>query len=118
MTWVKLSDVRFSKSLRLKGGSLEGMVDVFNLFNSSVVLRRVTTNGPNIQQAVVDRRHRRRLRRTRIPAARVFRTEREVPFLTHLRILRGAADLRRWLRPIAASVEVHSRSARLRRCVE
>jgi hypothetical protein len=40
-------DLRFSKSLKLKGGSLEGMVDCFNMFNSSVVLRRVTTNGPN-----------------------------------------------------------------------
>ena len=49
--WVKLSDLRLSKSLSIKERhTLEGMLDVFNLFNSSVVLRRVTTNGPNYQK--------------------------------------------------------------------
>ena len=70
--WVKLSDVRFSKSVRLKGGSLEGMVDVFNLFNSSVVLRRITTNGPNYNKPLssggIDAAS-----ANPIPAARVFR---------------------------------------------
>ena len=70
--WVKLSDVRFSKSLRLKGGTLEGMFDVFNLFNSSVVLRRITTNGPNFNKPLssggIDAAS-----ANPIPAARVFR---------------------------------------------
>jgi hypothetical protein len=70
--WVKLSDVRFSKSLRFKGGSFEGMVDVFNLFNSSVVLRRITTNGPNFNKPLssggIDAAS-----ANPIPAARVFR---------------------------------------------
>jgi hypothetical protein len=33
--------------VRLGGHSLEGMFDVFNLTNSSVVLRHVNVNGPN-----------------------------------------------------------------------
>lgn len=70
--WVKLSDLRVSKSLGLKGGNLEGMVDVFNLFNSSVVLRRVTTNGPNFNKPLstggIDAAS-----ANPIPAARVFR---------------------------------------------
>jgi outer membrane receptor protein involved in Fe transport len=70
--WVKLSDVRFSKSLKIKSGSLEGMVDVFNLFNSSVVLRRITTNGPNYNKPLasggIDAAS-----ANPIPAARVFR---------------------------------------------
>jgi len=70
--WVKLSDVRFSKSFRFKGGSFEGMVDVFNLFNSSVVLRRITTNGPNYNKPLssggIDAAS-----ANPIPAARVFR---------------------------------------------
>jgi len=70
--WVKLSDVRFSKSVRFKGGSFEGMVDVFNMFNSSVVLRRITTNGPNYNKPLssggIDAAS-----ANPIPAARVFR---------------------------------------------
>jgi hypothetical protein len=70
--WVKLSDLRLSKSLGLRGGNLEGMVDVFNLFNSSVVLRRVTTNGVNYNKPLatggIDAAS-----ANPIPAARVFR---------------------------------------------
>jgi hypothetical protein len=70
--WVKLSDLRLSKSLALKGGNLEGMVDVFNLFNTSVVLRRVTTNGVNFNKPLatggIDAAS-----ANPIPAARVFR---------------------------------------------
>ena len=70
--WVKLTDLRFSKSVRFKGGSFEGMVDVFNMFNSSVVLRRVTTNGPNYNKPLstggIDAAS-----ANPIPAARVFR---------------------------------------------
>lgn len=70
--WVKLADLRVSKTVGIGRGRLEGIVDCFNLFNSSVVLRRVTTNGPNynkplalsgIDAASVNP----------IPAARVFR---------------------------------------------
>ena len=70
--WVKLSDLRVSKSLGLKGGHLEGMFDVFNLFNTSVVLRRVTTNGVNFNKPLatggIDAAS-----ANPIPAARVFR---------------------------------------------
>jgi hypothetical protein len=70
--WVKLADLRFSKSVKVKGGSLEGMVDCFNMFNSSVVLRRVTTNGPNYNKPLstggIDAAS-----ANPIPAARVFR---------------------------------------------
>lgn len=71
--WVKLSDLRLSKSLSIKERhTLEGMLDVFNLFNSSVVLRRVTTNGPNYQKPLstggIDAAS-----ANPIPAARVFR---------------------------------------------
>ena len=70
--WVKLSDLRLSKRVGLKGGNLEGMVDVFNLFNSSVVLRRVTTNGVNYNKPLatggIDAAS-----ANPIPAARVFR---------------------------------------------
>lgn len=48
--WVKLMDFRFSKVVRFGKHSLEGMFDLFNVTNSSVVLRRVTTNGPNYGQ--------------------------------------------------------------------
>lgn len=49
--WVKLADFRVSKVFRFMGNhSLEGMFDMFNLTNSSVVLRRVTTNGPNFMK--------------------------------------------------------------------
>jgi hypothetical protein len=70
--WVKLADLRVSKSLRLGPGTFEGMVDCFNLFNSSVVLRRVTTNGPNYNKPLstggIDAAS-----ANPIPAARVFR---------------------------------------------
>jgi Carboxypeptidase regulatory-like domain/TonB dependent receptor-like, beta-barrel len=49
--WVKLMDIRLSKTFRFGGShSLEGMFDLFNVTNTSVVLRRVTTNGPNFMQ--------------------------------------------------------------------
>jgi len=70
--WVKLADLRLSKSLKLGPGSFEGMLDCFNLFNSSVVLRRVTTNGPNYNKPLstggIDAAS-----ANPIPAARVFR---------------------------------------------
>jgi len=43
--WVKLMDMRLAKTFRLGKHSLEGMFDLFNLTNSSVILRHVTTNG-------------------------------------------------------------------------
>lgn len=70
--WVRLADLRVSKTLHLGPGNLEGMVDCFNLFNSSVVLRRVTTNGPNYNKPLstggIDAAS-----ANPIPAARVFR---------------------------------------------
>ncbi len=71
--WVKLMDLRWSKTLAIgKSQSFEGMVDVFNLTNSSVVLRRVTTNGPNYNKPLstggIDAAS-----ANPIPAARVFR---------------------------------------------
>ena len=52
--------------------TFEGFVDCFNLFNSSVVLRRVTTNGPNYNKPLstggIDAAS-----ANPIPAARVFR---------------------------------------------
>ena len=48
--WVKLLDLRFSKTFAFGKHSLEGMFDLFNATNSSVVLRRVTTNGPNFMK--------------------------------------------------------------------
>jgi len=62
----------FLKEREVGGGNLEGMVEVFNLFNSSVVLRRVTTNGPNYNKPLstggIDAAS-----ANPIPAARVFR---------------------------------------------
>ena len=71
--WVKLADLRMSKTFTIKQGhSFEAMVDCFNLFNSSVVLRRVTTNGPNYNKPLstggIDAAS-----ANPIPAARVFR---------------------------------------------
>ncbi len=71
--WVKLADMRVSKVFRFGGSqSLEGMFDLFNLTNSSVVLRRVTTNGPNFMKPLatggIDAAS-----ANPIPAARVFR---------------------------------------------
>jgi hypothetical protein len=43
-------DLRFSKTFAIGRNTLEGMFDVFNLTNSSVVLRLVTTNGPNFMK--------------------------------------------------------------------
>ena len=48
--WVKLMDLRLSKTFRFGSHSFEGMFDVFNVTNSSVVLRRVTINGPNFMK--------------------------------------------------------------------
>jgi hypothetical protein len=45
--WVKLMDLRTSKILTFSKHSTEGMFDVFNLTNSSVILRQVNVNGPN-----------------------------------------------------------------------
>ena len=71
--WVRLSDLRLSKTVSIRQGhSFEAMVDAFNLFNSSVVLRRVTTNGPNYNKPLstggIDA-----AAANPIPAARVFR---------------------------------------------
>ena len=71
--WVKLADLRVSKSFKVGGhSSFEGFVDCFNLFNSSVVLMRVTTNGPNYYKPLstggIDAAS-----ANPIPAARVFR---------------------------------------------
>lgn len=71
--WVKLADARLSKTFTWgKSQSLEAFVDVFNLTNSSVVLRRVTTNGPNyfkpLSTGGIDAAS-----ANPIPAARVFR---------------------------------------------
>lgn len=71
--WVKLADLRASKSFTLAGHHrFEGFIDCFNLFNSSVVLRRVTTNGPNFNKPLstggIDAAS-----ANPIPAARVFR---------------------------------------------
>ena len=71
--WVKLADMRVSKVFRFGGNqSIEGMFDLFNLTNSSVVLRRVTTNGPNFMKPLatggIDAAS-----ANPIPAARVFR---------------------------------------------
>ena len=45
--WVKLLDFRASKTFVFGSHSFEGMFDVFNLTNSSVVLRHVNVNGTN-----------------------------------------------------------------------
>ena len=45
--WVKLMDLRFAKTFSWGRQSLEGMFDVFNVTNSSVVLRHINVNGPN-----------------------------------------------------------------------
>jgi hypothetical protein len=45
--WVKLVDFRAAKTVRFGKHSIEGMFDLFNVTNSSVVLRVVNTNGPN-----------------------------------------------------------------------
>jgi len=43
--WVKLVDMRLAKTVRVGKHSIEGMFDLFNATNSSVVLRHVNTNG-------------------------------------------------------------------------
>lgn len=48
--WVKLVDFRVSRTFRRGRHTFEGMFDMFNATNSSVVLRRVTTNGPNFMK--------------------------------------------------------------------
>ena len=45
--WVKLMDLRMSKTFTFGRHSFEGMFDVFNLTNTSVILRQVIVNGPN-----------------------------------------------------------------------
>lgn len=70
---MKLSDLRLSKSFTLpRSQSFEAFVDCFNLFNSSVVLRRVQVNGPNYDKPLstggIDAAS-----ANPIPAARVFR---------------------------------------------
>jgi hypothetical protein len=45
--WVRLLDFRWSKTFTFGQHSLEGMFDVFNVTNTSVVLRHVNVNGPN-----------------------------------------------------------------------
>jgi hypothetical protein len=42
--------LRLSKVFQFGTHSIEGMFDVFNLTNTSVVLRRVTTNGPDFMK--------------------------------------------------------------------
>jgi len=71
--WVKLADFRVSKVSRFRGThSVEGMFDVFNLTNSSVILRTVTTNGPNFMKPLstggIDAAS-----ANPIPSARIFR---------------------------------------------
>ena len=70
--WVKLMDLRLSKVFRLGTHSFEGMFDVFNLTNSSVVLRHVNVNGPNYLKPLatggIDAAS-----ANPIPAARIFR---------------------------------------------
>jgi hypothetical protein len=48
--WVKLIDFRFAKTFRFGKHSFEGMFDLFNATNSSVVLRVVNVNGPNFMK--------------------------------------------------------------------
>lgn len=48
--WVKLVDVRLAKTFRFGKHSFEGMFDLFNATNSSVVLRVVNVNGPNFMK--------------------------------------------------------------------
>jgi Carboxypeptidase regulatory-like domain len=71
--WVQLADMRVSKTFGLpRSHSFEAFVDCFNLFNSSVVLRRVLVNGPNFNKPLstggIDAAS-----ANPIPAARVFR---------------------------------------------
>ncbi|HJU41176.1 MAG TPA: hypothetical protein VJ691_00120, partial [Vicinamibacterales bacterium] len=48
--WVKLVDFRLAKTFRFGKHSFEGMFDLFNVTNSSVVLRVVNVNGPNFMK--------------------------------------------------------------------
>jgi len=48
--WVKLVDFRLAKTVRFGRHSFEGMFDLFNVTNSSVVLRVVNVNGPNFMK--------------------------------------------------------------------
>src|SRR5262245_30430504 len=45
--WVKLLDLRLSKIFGFGRQSIEGMFDLFNATNTSVILRQVNVNGPN-----------------------------------------------------------------------
>jgi hypothetical protein len=48
--WVKLMDLRLAKTFTIGRHSLEGMFDLFNVTNSSVILRHVTTNGTDYRK--------------------------------------------------------------------
>ena len=70
--WVKLADLRLSKTFSVGRQTFEGMFDVFNLTNSSVILRHVNVNGPNYLKPLatggIDAAS-----ANPIPAARIFR---------------------------------------------
>jgi hypothetical protein len=70
--WVRLMDLRFSKRFALGKHTFEGMFDLFNALNTSVVLRQVTANGPDFGKPLssggIDA-----AAATAIPAARIFR---------------------------------------------
>lgn len=71
--WVRLLDLRVSKRFSLGGThTLEGMFDLFNALNTSVVLRQVTRNGPDFGKPLstggIDA-----AAAAAIPAARIFR---------------------------------------------
>jgi hypothetical protein len=70
--WVKLMDARLSKTFTLGRHSFEGMFDVFNLTNSSVILRHVNINGPDylkpLAESGIDAAS-----ANPIPSARIFR---------------------------------------------
>jgi hypothetical protein len=48
--WVRLMDMRLSKTFQVGRHSFEGMFDLFNVTNSNVVLRLVTTNGSDFMK--------------------------------------------------------------------
>jgi hypothetical protein len=48
--WVKLVDVRLARTFRFGKHSFEGMFDLFNVTNSSVVLRVINVTGTNFMK--------------------------------------------------------------------
>ncbi|MGQ0734819.1 MAG: carboxypeptidase regulatory-like domain-containing protein [Acidobacteriota bacterium] len=70
--WVRLLDLRLSKTVRIGKHSVEGMFDLFNALNTSVVLRQINRNGPDYLRPAstggIDA-----AAATAIPAARIFR---------------------------------------------